>query len=139
MIIVLDTNCLIHILGRNSEHHWLYQAIMEGKIKIALTTEILNEYEEILNQFFESETLGENITRLLLNLSTTIRKEVYFRWQLMENDPDDNKYVDCAVASNADYIISDDNHFKILNNIEFPKVVCVRLEKFREIWDEENI
>lgn len=139
MIIVLDTNCLIHILGRNSEHHWLYKAIMDGKIQIALTTEILNEYEEILNHFFESETLGENITRLLLNLPTTIRKEIYYRWQIMENDPDDNKYFDCAVASNADYLISDDNHFKILNNIEFPKVICLRLEKFREIWEEQNV
>ena len=135
MIIVLDTNCLIHILGKQAEHHWLYQEIKKGKIKLAVTSEIINEYEEILNIFFESETLGRNVIQLILNLSDTIRKEIYYRWNIISADPDDNKYFDCAVAANADYLISDDKHFKILEKIDFPKVVCLRLEEFRVIWE----
>ncbi|MEM1120133.1 MAG: hypothetical protein AAGJ18_06765 [Bacteroidota bacterium] len=77
MIIVSDTNCPIHILGREAEHRWLFDAIVSGKISLAVTSEILNEYEEILNNFFESETIGTNVVGLLLNLPQTIRKEVY--------------------------------------------------------------
>jgi DUF1016 N-terminal domain len=35
---------------------------------------------------------------------------------------DDNKFVDIAIASNADYIITNDKHFKILSKISFTKV-----------------
>ena len=30
--------------------------------------------------------------------------EKYYNWNLIKNDPDDNKFVDCAVAANAKYI-----------------------------------
>ena len=30
--------------------------------------------------------------------------------------------------------ITDDKHFKVLENIPFPKVICIRLEEFHEIW-----
>jgi len=52
--IVRDTNCLIQILPRLSEHGWLYELILQGKINLAVTTDILNEYEEVLDTFFES-------------------------------------------------------------------------------------
>lgn len=139
MIIVLDTNCLIHILSKRSPYHWLFQAIKSGEITLAITTEIITEYEEILNDFFESETLGENVTKAIINLPHTLKIDVYYKWQLITKDPDDDKYVDCAVAANADYIISDDKHFKILTTIEFPKVVCLRLEAFDEVYQKGNV
>lgn len=134
MKIVLDTNCLIHILGKNAEHHWLFEAILDGEISIALTTEIINEYEEILNSFFQSSTIGENVVRLLLNLPNTTRQEIYYKWNLISKDPDDNKYIDCAVAANADFIITDDKHFNILKSIDFPKIVALRLEEFYDFY-----
>jgi putative PIN family toxin of toxin-antitoxin system len=111
-----------------------FDAILSNEISLAVTTEIINEYEEILNQFFESEDIGGNVVMLILNLPNTIRKDIYYNWLLIEKDPDDNKYVDCAVASNADFIITDDAHFKILKQVAFPKVVCLRLEEFREVF-----
>lgn len=138
MILVLDTNCLIHILSQNAKHRWLFDEILAGNIRLALTSEILHEYEEILNQFFESESIGGNVINLLLNLPYTIRKEIYFKWELIRNDHDDDKFVDCAVASNADYLITDDKHFSVLKSVDFPKVVCLRLEEFQEIWESHN-
>lgn len=131
-------NCLIHILGKNAEHRWLFDAILSGEISLAVTSEIINEYEEVLNDFFDSEELGENVSMLILNLPNTIRKAVYYKWQLISNDPDDDKFVDCAVAANADYLISDDTHFKVLKTISFPKVVCLRLEEFQKIWLDKS-
>lgn len=138
MIIVLDTNCLIHILGKEAEHRWLFDAILADQVRLAVTSEIINEYEEIVNSFFKSDHLGGNVTGLLLNLPNTIRKEVYFKWQLIVEDPDDDKYVDCAVAANAEFLITDDKHFNTLKTVDFPKVICLRLEEFRKIWQEEE-
>ncbi|HRF41048.1 MAG TPA: PIN domain-containing protein, partial [Saprospiraceae bacterium] len=99
----------------------------------ALTTEIIAEYEEVLNIFFESRTLGGNVCRVLLELPFTQRISIYYNWHLISADPDDNKYVDCAVASNADYIVTNDSHFKILDKVDFPKVNCVSLADFMAI------
>ncbi|WP_374756172.1 hypothetical protein [Larkinella rosea] len=41
---------------------------------------------------------------------------------MIEADHDDDKFVDCAVACQADYIITFDKHFDVLKKIEFPKV-----------------
>ena len=89
MTIVLDTNCLIQILPKEAEHRWLFDAIIGSKISLAVTTEILNEYEEILNSFFESETLGSNISELISNLPNTKRIDIYYKWRLIAKDPDD--------------------------------------------------
>lgn len=51
-------------------------------------------------------------------------------FNLIEADPDDNKFVDCAVCGNADLIVSNDSHFSVLANIKFPKVRVVRIEEY---------
>lgn len=56
--------------------------------------------------------------------------EVYFEWKLIENDPDDNKYVGAAIAGSADFIVSNDQHFNVLKNIDFPKVNVVSIHEF---------
>lgn len=138
MIIVLDTNCLIQILPKQAEHRWLYDAILNGTIILALTTEISLEYEETINRFYESETLGNNVTNVLLELTNTIKKEVYFRWNAIPKDPDDDKYVDCAIAANAAYIITNDVHFNALSKMEFPKIEALSLAQFKEIWEKQQ-
>ena len=134
MIIVLDTNCLIQIMPRQAEHRWLYDALLNNRLTLAISTEILNEYEETINDFYESDELGENVVKLILNLSNIKKTSPSFRWRLIHKDPDDNKYPDCAIAAQADYIITHDKHFKILETIDFPKVVCVSLDDFKTIF-----
>lgn len=41
-------------------------------------------------------------------------------------------FVDCAIVSNADFIVSEDNHFNVLNKIPFPHIVVKRLQDFYE-------
>lgn len=57
----------------------------------------------------------------------------YFKWVIIVTDPDDNKFFDCAVASNAHFLVSEDNHFNILNTIEFPKVNRIKTADFKKI------
>lgn len=134
MLIVLDTNCLIQILPQKAVHRAMYDALLRGELSLALTTEIVNEYEEILNNFFESKTLGGNVCRVLLELPLTRRINIYYNWHLIAADPDDDKYVDCAIASNADFIVTNDAHFKVLEKVDFPRVQCISLSAFMEIF-----
>jgi uncharacterized protein len=55
----------------------------------------------------------------------------YIFWHLIEQDPDDNKFVDCAVACNAKYLVSEDKHFKILDSISFPKIEVIGVRDFQ--------
>jgi uncharacterized protein len=57
----------------------------------------------------------------------------YFHFGLIEQDADDNKFVDCAIAANAKYIVSNDNHFSHLKEIPFPKVDVINLKDFLDI------
>ena len=48
---------------------------------------------------------------------------------------DDNKFVDCAIASNAHYLATNDKHFNILKGIEFPKVQVINVNEFSQILE----
>ena len=54
----------------------------------------------------------------------------YYAWNLIEYDPDDNKFVDCAIAAHAKCIVTNDHHYDVLKTIPFPKVDVVRLVDF---------
>ena len=52
MTIVLDTNCLLQIIPRFARHRWLFDTVKNGELEVAVTTEILAEYEEQLSDFY---------------------------------------------------------------------------------------
>jgi putative PIN family toxin of toxin-antitoxin system len=112
----------------------MYDAILRGEIHLAVTTDILDEYAEVLDRFFGSDVLGNLVTKTILELPGTRQITVYVRWKLIANDPDDDKFVDCAIAANADLIVTDDRHFRLLTKIGFPKVVAMKLSDFQKFW-----
>jgi predicted nucleic acid-binding protein len=57
----------------------------------------------------------------------------YFKWNLISDDPDDNKFVDCAINAGADYIVTNDKHFNILKDIDFPKINIIDIDTFKKI------
>ena len=94
-----------------------------------VSNEILNEYEEILS-LKASERVAYLFTQTILRSPNILKKDPYFHFQLIEQDADDNKFVDCAIISDADYIVSEDAHFRILDTIPFPKVNLINLDEF---------
>lgn len=54
----------------------------------------------------------------------------YYRWELMHVDPDDGKFVDCAFACNADYLVTNDSHFNVLKTHPFPWVRIISPDEF---------
>ena len=51
----------------------------------------------------------------------------------LNNDPDDNKFVDVAVACSAHYLVTNDRHFNVVHDVAFPKINLVKAEAFLEV------
>jgi len=132
MKVVLDTNCFLPALSKNSAYRWLWDAFIEGKFDLFYTTEMLNEYEELLWRYYSSTTIIL-VMELLLNSSNAYQIIPYYKWNLISSDPDDNKFVDCALNAGADYLVTNDKHFNILKRIDFPPIKIIDIEGFKKI------
>ena len=138
MRIVLDTNCLLASLSRRGAYFNVWKGLQQGKYTLCVSNEILEEYEEILTQSTNS-VIASNVVQTLLNAPTIEFIEPFYRFNLITQDPDDNKFVDCAIAGNATYIVSNDSHFDVLKQTDFPKLVVKRIQEFSKILKQEVI
>jgi len=127
--VVLDTNCLLSCLASGSKFHAVWTAFLNENFRLCISNEIMNEYEEILANKI-SLAFADIIIHVILNSENVVFVHPAFRFNLISADPDDNKFVDCAIAANADYIVSQDSHFNILKTINFPKINVIRIEDF---------
>jgi putative PIN family toxin of toxin-antitoxin system len=135
VLIVIDTNVLLVSISSRSKYHWLYRLVLDKKIQIAFSQDILIEYEEQLASHWHPN-VATNVIRSITELSNALPTIIYYNLHLIAADEDDNKFVDCAFAANADYIITNDNHFNILKNIDFPSIPTLRIDKFKELVEK---
>ncbi len=138
MLVVIDTNVLLVSISDRSQYHWLYKLIIERRIDIAFTHDMLLEYEEQIAIHWKPE-VASDVVRSLIELSTVSLVVRQFKLNLINTDEDDNKFVDCAFAANADYIVTNDNGFSILKKISFPKIKVVSIDAFKNILIERKI
>jgi putative PIN family toxin of toxin-antitoxin system len=138
VLVVIDTNVLLVSISSKSKYHWVYRLILDKKIQIAFTHDILIEYEEQLASHWHPE-IAMNVTRSLTELSTAFRTIVYYNLNLIAADVDDNKFVDCAFAANADFIVTNDSHFNVLKSIDFPSIPVVNIGEFTDLLKKSNI
>ena len=110
--IVLDTNCLLQSLSRRGKYYDVWEAFILGKYTLCVTTEILAE--------------------MILRANNVRRIDAQYRFGLITVDKDDNKFVDCAIVGNAEFIVSDDKHFNVLKDIPFPHVKVKKLIEFQQ-------
>ena len=131
--VVLDTNCLIQALPTKSRYHKIWSDFMAGNYCLCVSNEILAEYEEILS-LHASPEVAHNVVEAIARHPKTLYRESYFRFHLLSDiDKDDDKFVDCAVTANADYIVSEDSHFSHLKKISFPRLNVLTLDEFNEM------
>jgi putative PIN family toxin of toxin-antitoxin system len=128
---VIDTNVLVSALSSKSVLHWLIRLILEEKISLYVTDEILLEYEEVLKRKY-SVTVADNFLIALKELPNVNFVKIYYHWALLK-DADDNKFSDCYIAANANHLITNDSHFTILKSLEFPRINIYTVEELRSI------
>lgn len=136
MNVVLDTNCLIMAISAQNKNYQVWQDFLDGKYFLCVTNEIMEEYAEVLSRNI-SPTVAEYIVSAILNRKNVLLKTPFFAFHLIESDPDDNKFVDCAIVANAKYIVTHDHHFNVLKQIDFPKVDVITLNQFLQELNDE--
>lgn len=110
MKLVVDTNVIVSGIFFSGPPYRILNAWQHGKIEIVLSPEIFSEYrrvaERLSNQFVQIE-LSPWLELLLAN--STIVEPKPLKNAVCE-DPDDDKFLACALASNTQFIISGDKH-----------------------------
>lgn len=138
MRIVLDTNILLTSFSDRSATHWVVDLPKNKKYELAYTTGILAEYEEKFGEHW-NEYMAETVITTILELPNAIPTTVYYKLNLIRNDDDDNKFADCAFASNATFLVSNDADFAVLKTIDFPVIRVITLQEFKQILLDQNL
>ena len=129
MKVIIDTNVFLVIIPSLSQYHQAYEALNKNRYDLVLSNEILLEYEEQLSLRYHISDTSEILENFMENQNTQLCNPEY-RWNLISQDPDDNKFVDCAIASNSDWIVTNDKHFNVLQDIDFPRVNVISIGEF---------
>ena len=135
MTVVMDTNTVLQILSRQNPARPLIEAWLAGGLIWAVSTEILLEYEEIIT-LHSGPARWARFAAMLdvmreLHPSRLPMISPAFRFRLIAGDADDNKFADCAIVAEADFIITADRHFDALAGAGY-KPQPITPEKFIE-------
>ena len=137
MRVVLDTNILLQSLARKSKTRPIWDAFLNRDYVLIITPSILLEYEEII-AIRTSAEVSSNVVSLLYEAVNSAFIHIYYEWNVITDDPDDNKFFDAAVAGNADYLVTNDNHFRLARKIDFPQVRIVSADEFLDIIQNDK-
>lgn len=127
--IVLDTNCLLACISSKSENFRVWKDFQAGRFTLCVSNEILDEYQEIIARK-ASPVVAVNVINAIVESEFVEFIDPQFHLGLIAADHDDDKFVDCAFAANAAYIVSDDSHFDVLKEIPFPQLLVLKLKDF---------
>ncbi len=118
MIVCIDTNVLVQLFGAKSPYPEIKAALAGGRITLAVSTDILLEYEEViirLSSAYRWQTVSVWLDSLSALHRNVRRHDPPFRFRVITSDPDDNnKFVDCAIAAEAGFIPTEDADFAAL-------------------------
>lgn len=129
--VVLDTNSLLVSLSRRGSAYPVWKGFQEGRYTLCVTTEILEEYEEVIARKTRPD-VARNVIDFIMQQDNVELIDPFFHMELITADPDDNKFVDCAFTANATYIVSNDTHYDVLRDIPFPEILVLKLQAFIE-------
>lgn len=125
--LVLDTNTLVSAFFWEGNESELFEKIEEGKAKLFISKEILDEVEDVLNR----DKFKEVILKTNQNPDEIIQKIISISHLVIGSelninvcrDSKDNKFIECAVNANADYIVSGDKDLLVLRNYKKIKII----------------
>lgn len=138
MRVVIDSNVLLVAIGKRSRFRPIWEAFINGKYQLILSEDIIHEYEEILHTH-SAPGSAELVMEILSESPDVLYKHIYYAWNLIKADPDDNKFFDAAIAGNADYLVTDDAHFNVVKDLNFPMISIINALDFLKILQDSRI
>ena len=123
MKVTVDTNFLISATQWNySVAHKLLKKLILSDSEIFTTQDILDETVEVLERDFEySKNEAKNIIEKILLFAKLIEPKQTV--EVIKEDPEDNKVIECAIESSCDYIITYDWHLLKLKEYKGIKII----------------
>ena len=125
MKIVIDTNVLISGVFFGGFPRKVLSSVVEKRITACATTEIIDEYEEIIQEMVERKQghINKGILAPLFNTMELIEPVSCVE---ISRDPDDDKFIGCAKDAHALYIVSGDKDLLVLEHYEDIQIVTAK-------------
>ena len=140
MKIVPDTNILVSSTFWDGDPRKILSLIDQKLVACILSQEILDEYQkvivrdDIVEKIADKNLVASKIVERIMSNSTIVKITIHL--DIVKNDANDNKIIECANAGNADYIITRDEHLLKLRKYENIKIV--KPEEFLDIMKNEK-
>jgi putative PIN family toxin of toxin-antitoxin system len=129
--VVVDTNVYISAIFWGGKPRHVIDLGRDGKIQIFTSEDIEQEIlDKLMTKFgLNSDEAG----RVMADFSTFTKPiRVSRRIHVVKDDPDDDKFIECAVECNAEFIISGDNH--LLNMEKYEGIDIISAATFLKSW-----
>jgi predicted nucleic acid-binding protein len=92
----------------------IIEGLDAGRFLLVVSNEILLAYEEIL-EAIGGPMAWSAFESLLIDRAAFVRRvDATYSWKAIVHDTDDDKFVDAAVAGDADWIVTEDSHYNVL-------------------------
>jgi uncharacterized protein len=126
--VVFDTNVLVSAILFGGPPRECLELVIEGEIELYISKGIISEFEGVLRR--DKFGVAEENLRYIISSIDLIAKFVSPKSKLniIKKDPEDNKFIECALESEADFIISGDSH--LLELSEFQKIKILKPADF---------
>jgi uncharacterized protein len=120
-----DANILISgVLYRRGKCHQLLQNAIAGEVNLTVSQPIIDEVAEILyRKFGASEDFIAETRALIGQAARVVRPAVQLN--VITEDPDDDRILECAVSAGSDYIVTGDKDLLRLKQYDAIRIVSV--------------
>ena len=118
--VVLDTNIFIAAyFNRKSASARIIDLCLDNKHELIFSSRLHKEVELILNNVKAEREFQERIRNLFMNASQVKPTQ---KVSTVKEDPEDNKFLECALEGKADYLITSDRHLLELGEFAQTKI-----------------
>ena len=129
--IVIDTNIYISAIFWGGKPRSVVDLGRNGQVSIFTSSQIEKEINKKLKTKFGLS--DEEVAQILLDFSTfTLPIKASRKITVIDDDPDDDKFIECAVASRAGFIVSGDKH--LLNLKEYKGIKIMKAADFLSLF-----
>ena len=131
MKIVLDTNVLVSgIFWRGTPREILFFWV-EGKFEIIASKSILEEYRTVIHRIDPNSEVSDRWFIFILEKCYIVPNHQIKR---ISRDSDDDKFINCSIVGNADYLVSGDSDLTQLSKSnDLPITILTPAEFLRRL------
>jgi putative PIN family toxin of toxin-antitoxin system len=139
MKVVIDTNIIVGaLLQADGACRAVIRLCLQGELMPMMGVALFAEMEDVLSRrdLFKESRLDSNERTELFQafLSRTELVKIYYSWRPNLRDEADNHVVDLAVASGAEYIITQNMRDFVQMELKFPQLRCTTAAQFLSVW-----